>query len=182
MYNALKIFRNFIAFNLPNRNYYKNAYTLQNLYVRLSVNNDRRRELQKEIVTLCRKSNACLECQGLCCRGNYNHFTIIDYVMRSASDQPITEYGSVTRLKPWMETLANKIRSLINKEQHYVPKETGTRCPNLGPEGCIFTSENRPVLCVLWTCKFFRNSLNDEDLSKLELLTKELTKITKLYI
>ena len=169
---------NLVAFTLPGRRFHKIAYRLQDLPVRLNLLNDRRKELQTEIVTICRSSDACRECGGLCCRGQYNHFTAIDFLVREFSDNPIREFGSIQKIESLIDLFRHRIVSALRRNRRYVPKDVNTRCPNLGANGCSLDPENRPIRCVIWTCGLFIDSLSGRDLSRLAALTNELTRIS----
>jgi len=152
------------------------AYGLQPLPSKLNNLNDNRRRLQKEIIALCEGTDVCLQCQGLCCRGNYNHFTTIDYWIRRFSDRPIDEYGSLPKQEPIAVLLWNRIVA-FNAPQ-FNSNATNTKCPNLLPTGCDLQPEDRPIRCAIWTCRAFRDTLPASTMRKLKTLTQELVAIS----
>jgi hypothetical protein len=176
--HILRRINNLFSFTFPGRRFQKTAYRLQDLPVRLNALNERRKKLQAEIITISHSSDACRECGGLCCRGQYNHFTAIDYIIREFSDNPIKQIGPLQKIEPLIVLFRNRIVYALRRNRRYVPKDVNTRCPDLGANGCSFDPENRPIRCVIWTCGLFLNSLSGHDLSRLAALTKELTEIS----
>ena len=175
----MKILRMIVCFfwlTIPNRRFHKSACNLQTLPSRLNKLNDKRKQLQKETVALCKETDECLRCQGLCCRGNYNHFTTIDYWIRRFSDKPIDEYGDLPRLEPITSLLSNRIAMLTARPSS--SDATNTGCPNLLSTGCALQPEDRPIRCVMWTCRTFRAALPTSTLRKPRTLTRELVAIS----
>jgi hypothetical protein len=166
----------FFWLTIPNRRFHKSACNLQTLPSRLNGLNDKRKELQKETINLCRETDTCLRCQGLCCRGNYNHFTAIDYWIRRFSDKPIDEYEDLPRLEPVTSLLWNRIVTLTARPSN--PKVSESKCPNLLSTGCALQPKDRPIRCVMWTCRTFRGVLPMSALRKLRTLTRELVAIS----
>jgi hypothetical protein len=172
----LKMITCFSWFTLPTRLFHMSAYNLQALPSKLNVLDDNRRQLQKEIVALCRETDVCLQCQGLCCRGNYNHFTTIDYWIRRFSDKPIDEYGDLPRIEPIASLFWNRIVAFMSLAPDF--NVTDTKCPNLLPSGCALQPEDRPIRCVIWTCRTFKNVLSTSALRRLKTLTRKLVAIS----
>jgi hypothetical protein len=166
------------------------AYEKQTIVSELTSLNERRKTIQKEILVLSSTNDTCKNCPTSCCRGNYNHFTIVDYIIRMFSDNPLKEFAETQQIPP---SLFGLIRERIKRpaatsvSSHSVdlsvvsePIPTPvSKCLNLTPNGCAFSSQDRPIRCVLYTCSVFRYSLPEKDLEKIGILSKELSEISE---
>ena len=170
-------FQSFIKFFYPERTFHKKTYKLLQLSPNLNSLNERRQSTQKKIIELGAHSDECRKCQGRCCKGAYNHFTAIDYLIRMFSDNPIDGYGDLWKPKPLLLMVKDKI--LLNNEILKKSAAITTSCPDLTNTGCTFLAEDRPIRCVLWTCRSFRDSLSPSRLNKMGRLKRELIIITR---
>jgi len=140
----------------------------------------RRRQLQQEIVELCGHISTCQACIGFCCRGVYNHFTVVDYLVRMYSDNPVAKYGvDLQKLSPVYIVILKRIVSVIRRRDEFDHRRltslsTPSQCPDLTETGCRFVASDRPIRCVLWTCSALRHDLSDDDFRKVGKLTREL--------
>jgi hypothetical protein len=173
----MNIFQTWFLFHRSERHFHTISYRLLDLSSRMNALNERRKSIQKEIIALGKSSEACLVCQGLCCRGEYNHFTAIDYLMRRFSDKPIEEYGTLWKPQPVLFLLMNKFKEVLSRSQS-TSQTPSSKCPDLTLTGCTFKPEDRPIRCVLWTCKTYRNSLSANELILIGKLTRELASIS----
>ena len=166
------------------------AYKKQSIVSEIISLNERRKTIQKEILSLSSTNDTCKNCPTSCCRGNYNHFTIVDYIIRMFSDKPIKEFAETQQKPPSLfEIIRKKIRN--PKPATVLPQSISlpvvsqrisantSKCPNLTVNGCVFSPEERPIRCVLYTCSVFRHSLPEKDLEKMGVLTEELSSISK---
>lgn len=166
------------------------SYKKQHILPEMISLNQRRKIIQKEILSLSSTNDTCKNCPTSCCRGNYNHFTVVDYIIRMFSDNPIKEFAETQKKPPSLFTL---IRERISKTKPDTilfnaialpvvsqPIAGATsNCPNLTSTGCAFSPEDRPIRCVLYTCSIFRHSLPEKDIAKIGVLTEELSSISK---
>jgi hypothetical protein len=169
-------------YTVPGRRFHRLAYDLQSAKNTMRHLNNRRQRLQQEIVELSEHVSICRTCAGLCCQGKYNHFTVVDYLVRTFSDNPVADYGDNLQKRPSVCLSAfRKIdRSIRGKgdfdeKRHASPYPRGG-CPDLTHTGCRFKPEDRPIRCVLWTCSALRRELRGDDLRRMGELTKQLCK------
>lgn len=172
----MNIFRTWKLFHGPLRYYDGTCYRLNNLAAQLNRLNERRKSIQREIIALSEGNQACAECQGLCCKGDYDHFTAIDYLVRRFSNNPIEQYGGIWKrdsilLRVWKEIRRPGKRDMVLSDAG------NTGCINQTDFGCSLKQEDRPIRCILWTCKAYRKSLSRENLFRIGLLTKELVSL-----
>lgn len=145
--------------------------------------NQKRIDLIKKIQKIKPLNNVCISCNGLCCRGNYNHFFSLDYIMRLGSTNPIHAFKLID--KPYSSTffLAH-LKKLITKDNQDVSwmKEralSGERCPEWVEQmGCSLQIDEKPIRCQLYTCLDYRKSFSDEDFNSLALLMRQLLWVT----
>jgi len=153
------------------------SYKKQSILPELLSINERRKSIQKEIISLSSDNETCKNCPTSCCRGNYNHFTIADYIIRMFSDMPIKEFqGNLIKPPSLLHMIYERIRS--PRSTPVVSKPVSiyeSRCPNLTTFGCAFPAEDRPIRCVLYTCRKFRQSLQASTLKRTAILTRELS-------
>lgn len=143
--------------------------------------NNRRRLIQREISIVSKQSRACCECMGKCCSGDHNLFTVVDVVLRKYSSEPLRSYGYIPKeneLLSNINSLKEHFRYLLNycglSSYSYTANK---RCSHLSDRGCDLSVENRPLLCLIFTCKKFRDELSDEELVRLGNLTMEIQTI-----
>jgi hypothetical protein len=168
-------------FQKTDLDFLKLSYNKQTVVTEIISLNERRKSIQKDIVLLSSANNICKNCVTSCCRGNYNHFTVVDYIIRIFSDKPVIEFAP-TQPKP--PTYLKLIRERIRKPSASDGSSRSTmahlsKCPNLTEKGCAFAPEDRPIRCVLYTCSSFRKSIPEKDLEKLGHLSEELCLISK---
>ena len=87
--------------------------------------------------------------------------------MRSTRSQA---FGSTIKLREkdpewWIDTEA------IN--------HPGTECPNLKEDGCEYSPEDRPLVCVVHTCPLLRSSIKEDELHQMGVLTRELLSLAR---
>lgn len=162
------------------RHYHKLSYQFRNINSIVNELNDRRKTIQREIADLSKGNGECAECQGACCRGDYDHFTVIDYLIRTFSDKPLNGYGDLWKPRPLQSLLADLIRS--KKSARGGNSNQTATCPHLDASGCNLKIEDRPIRCILWTCKDFRNALPRTSMIKVGLLMKELDSLSRLVV
>ena len=88
------------GYTLPGRRFHRLAYSLQDTKSKMQDLNSRRQRLQREIVELCAPVSICRTCAGLCCQGKYNHFTMVDHLVRMFSDNPVMDFGDHLQKRP----------------------------------------------------------------------------------
>lgn len=143
--------------------------------------NNRRRLIQREISIISKQSQACSECMGKCCSGDHNLFTAVDQVIRKYSTEPLLSYGYL----PKENELLSNYNSLKEHLRYFLrfcglssyTYSANKRCSHLSERGCDLSVENRPILCLIFTCKKFRDELPDKELIKLANLTMEIQTI-----
>jgi hypothetical protein len=162
------------------------SYKKQYIVAELTNLNERRKNIQKEILSISATNDTCKTCPTSCCRGNYNHFTIVDYMIRMFSDKPINEFAETQQKPPSpLKLIYEKIRRSKSTPISPFPTQSPpdslptSGCPNLTPNGCAFSAEDRPIRCVLYTCRVFRHSLPESNLKKIGVLNEELISISK---
>ncbi|MFH0777126.1 MAG: hypothetical protein V2A71_00710 [Candidatus Eisenbacteria bacterium] len=138
--------------------------------------NERRKAIQRRILELEAGNDECQKCNGLCCRGGYDHFTALDYLIRMFSDNPLDGYGRIQKPEAIRSILLRQLRRISRAPTGTVVPDT--KCPNLTPDGCEFQPEDRPIRCVLWTCRALRQSLPSNKLTEIGKLTKELSDVS----
>jgi hypothetical protein len=150
---------------------------------RMNRLNEERQDTQRQIAALCGHVDICKHCDGLCCRGNYNHFTVIDYLIRMYSESPIHDYGTL-RERPMRLVVRERIHDLVYRVDEYdyrtskPPSDKAhMTCPDLSTSGCRFSPEDRPIRCIMWTCPTFRRHLRTDEFRKIGVLTKRLCSI-----
>ena len=115
---------------------------------------------------------------GQCCRGCRNLFTAIDFAARKYSDNPLTSYGSISEQNELLSNyhaLIKHIRyfsAVIHLSELNELSKTDKKCAHLTEKGCNLSFEDRPIHCVIFTCKKFRASLPNKELVKLANITK----------
>lgn len=172
--NRLQIW---FSFHKPERQFHKLSHNLLRLPSKLKYLNEKRAAIQVKIIELGIDSNACHKCQGACCRSDYNHFTVADYLIRMFSMNRIEDYGDIWEPKSFFSILVDLVKEKKPPAQE-ATREKDTKCPNLTPTGCEFKPQDRPIRCVLWTCNSFRQSLPSQKLKEIGKLTRELNSIS----
>lgn len=171
--------RTWFLFHKPERHYHKLSYSLVNTSHLLNKLNNRRRSIQREIYELSENSGntraVCEKCQGACCKGEYDHFTIIDFLIRSFSETPLAGYGDIWKPKSFCSLIFGQILASQRKE---INVNLTHGCPHLGNTGCNIEVEERPIRCILWTCRDFREAIPHDNLIKIGRLIKELDLIS----
>ena len=173
----MNIFRTWVLFHKPERRYHKLSFNLLTIESQLNDLNEKRRIIQRKIIELSKDVEVCKICKGACCQGEYNHFTAIDYLLRMFSDNPIKGYGDLWKPKSINSLILDKIKR-TSEAENGGNKKLETGCPNLTLNGCNLEPEDRPIRCILWTCKDFREALPRNDLKEIGNLTKELYAIS----
>lgn len=174
----MNMLRQYYAFQKTDRDFCDLALKKQPIVLNLQILDEKRRSIQSEIFSLSSISDKCSTCQVSCCNGNYNHFTIIDFFLRLFSNKPIKEYEEIQKKQlPLLKILLDitKRPKLVSVAYESV---LGSKCPELTPNGCSLSPEDRPIRCILFTCKIFRRSLPRGNLERIGLLTKELWSIS----
>ncbi len=172
----------FTDYVIPFRRFYRLALRLQNTKSRMERLDCRRQEIQREMTRIYGRVGFCRTC-GFCCRGDYNHFTVIDYMLRFFSAKPIRDYGvNLPELQPMHRAALRRINGFLQGIDEFESRRCSrrtshSRCSDLTDRGCRFLPEDRPIRCVLWTCSALRRQLNDRELRKAFKLTKELCSI-----
>ena len=161
----------------------------------LNFLNDKRINIQKDIGNIIKNNKACKKCGGKCSQGDYNHFTVLDYLIRKYSQSPLNNYGKIWKPLNNYFSLKNNFKSFastlglfkrfLERNEKTNDLDVASRCPNWTEERCIFSPEDRPIRCIVWTCRAFRKNLQHNDFSKLAYYTKKLQligyEIFKLY-
>ena len=174
-------------FQKSDLDFLKLAYKKQHVVADLRDLNERRRDIQREIIALSSTSDACKICPTSCCRGNYNHFTVVDHIIRMFSDNPVREFAEIQKKPPSLLDLAfekmtkSRLSSNDSRALSFAPSPASASvagCPDCTPTGCAFMAEDRPIRCVIYTCRAFRRSFSGADIQKIGALTKELSLIS----
>ncbi len=173
----MNILKTWDYFHKPDTVFLNLSYKLQQLPSQLLALDDRRKKVQIEILSLSAKTDICRTCPKSCCRGNYNHFTMVDFIIRIFSDLPINEIGMVNRPSSLFSSALIKYGFFKPQKQAGMIQQLGSRCPNLTQIGCSLSPEARPIRCVIYTCRSFRQSLPPDVIIKIGALTKELSSI-----
>jgi hypothetical protein len=150
---------------------------LQKIQPQLNVLNERRKIIQNEIISLAKTAEYCRNCPASCCWlndwSNCNHYSSIDYVMRLFSKKPIREFWEVQKQPSFVVFVLKTIKRVLQKNPISIHCRN-VKCPNLTDKGCEFLAEDRPIICVVYTCPRLRHALPEDDLLKMGVLTKEL--------
>lgn len=173
----MNIFRTYFLFHKSLRRFDRLSCNLTTLSKQLNHLNENRKITQRKIIELSKDNKECTTCQGLCCQGDYNHFTAIDYLIRLFSDNPLEGYGVLWTPKSIAAILLSKIKALLDRSSS-TERTSNTKCSYLDFNGCYLKPEDRPIRCVLWTCRGFRQSLPPHTLMEIGILTKELSSIS----
>ena len=172
--NKYRVWR---LFHKPERHFHMLSYRLLDTGRKLNELNRRREVIQRKIVELSKDLTICSECKGGCCRGNYDHYTMIDFMIRSFSDKPLKGYGNIWKPKSLFALASDNTKIFsVSKASNYKTEEEG--CPHLSFAGCTLDIEDRPIRCVIWTCRDFRESLPDDELIEIGALINELDSIS----
>lgn len=181
----MNIWEHWKHFQKTDLNYKHLAYKKQSLVSDMKALNEKRQIIQKEMVALSSKYETCKNCPTSCCGGNYNHFTIVDHVLRMYSDNPISEFSCSNKKPPTLWTMIfEKMKTFMTNNLSYrghastVPSADRSGCPLLTSKGCSLVPQDRPIRCVLYTCRPFRASLSEADIKSLAVLTEELNSIS----
>ena len=207
----MNLFQTWTLFNYPNRKMGVISYDLQKILPRvksfeeirtpLIAINNRRRIVQKELLSLSLSANICGNPCLRCCNSlsDYNHYKSVDYVMRLFSENPISDYYQAPKPVGFIEFILKRVIAKMrsNKSQAFgsttklsetdpewwVDTEAinhpGTECPNLKEDGCEYPPEDRPLVCVVHTCPLLRSSIKEDELYKIGVLTKELLSLAQ---
>jgi hypothetical protein len=179
----MNIIEKWLLLNKPERYYHKLSFKYNNTIEKINSLNKKRQALQKRIVNLSQASNICFDCQGVCCRGNYNHFTVIDYLIRLYSDNPIKSFDKIRASPTFINLVINRLRYIITgKSGTETMAKLTTRCPDLGDGTCNILPEDRPIRCVLWTCTEFKKNFDQKKLREIGHLNKELQRVIRQVI
>jgi hypothetical protein len=102
----------------------------------------------------------CYECGGLCCMGDYDHFSASDYWMRRHSERPIEGYGEEDEngLRNY-RLIRDRLTRILGNRDVLFTTENRTGCPYLGGEGCKLDPVDRPLRCVAFTCVRLRKEM-----------------------
>lgn len=168
--------RSWFKFNMPERRFHQLSYRFADLAVLLNSLDDRRRVLQRDISLLGNDTDECRVCPGRCCRGDYCHFTVIDYLIRMFSDRPVPGYGGIWKPDPLIDIVLGKGAPVSRAAGGPL---LDTKCPELGDTGCRLEAADRPIRCILWTCRAFRESLPPATLESMSKLTEELGSLSE---
>jgi hypothetical protein len=177
----MNLLQSWIFFQNPDRNFINLSHKLQEIRPKLIILNEKRKIIQQEISSLSKYTDACRICLNSCCRGNYNHFTMVDYLIRMFSDNPIREFEEVKQQITLFSILFTKFRPIL-KNPASKNTSSGSKCPNLTAKGCEFLPEDRPIRCIIYTCKTFRQTVSSDVFYKIGHLTKELSLISSKVI
>jgi len=164
-------------FLLPYRRFNQLSYHLRTLEPQLNDLNEKRKRLQREYVALRNVTSKCRECQGACCKGSETYFSVIDYLIRMFSDNPISECFRFWRPHSISAILLGRIRSFWIHSNH-ANTVTKSICSNLTPSGCALQAEDRPIRCILWICDDLKKAIPLHELRKLGGITRELSAIS----
>jgi hypothetical protein len=178
------------AFHLTQRRLYTVSYALQKAQAQnkldfspknLDALNRKRMFLQQEIARVSSKSKACCVCMGRCCSGDHNLFTAVDYNLRRCSNKPLTSYGFIPKENELLSNMTS-----FRKQLRYLLKSSRLsdstfnvkqRCAHLTEKGCSLAIQDRPIICLIFTCKEFRDGLSYNELIELANLTIEMQTI-----
>ena len=180
-----------IAWHLQNEEVKSIKFSKSSI-IQLNSLNNKKIDIQKEIGNITKYNNTCKKCGGECCQGDYNHFTVLDYLIRKYSKSPVNKYGKIWKPPNIYSLLKNKLKSFFATQglfKRFLERtndlDVASRCPDLTEERCIFSPEDRPMRCIVWTCRAFRRKLQHDDFCKLAYDTKKLQiigyEIFKLY-
>jgi hypothetical protein len=152
------------------------SYNSKNISDELNELNEKRQKIQQEIIELSKISDECQNCRSRCCsKSNSDHFTIVDYLMRMFSTNPITHYSCPSKQESMIKSLLKRIRNSQNIHKNVIrvpsPKE---KCPDYNGDGCRFEAKDRPIRCVLWTCSSYRETLPSDLRKRIGELHREL--------
>jgi hypothetical protein len=176
------------AFHLAQRRLYILSWFLQqekspNTFYSQEIEqaNRERMIVQKAISRLSSKSKACTQCMGRCCSGDHNLFTAVDFALRKNSNKPLTCYGYIPESNEllsnysWLKRDFSYFLSSSNiaESQFYANR----KCDKLTDWGCSLPPEDRPIICLTFTCKEFRDGLSNDDLTELAGLTMKVQSI-----
>ena len=182
-------------FHLPLRKLHILAWHLQNEEIesvkftpasikRLNFLNNKRINIQEEIGNISKDNDACKKCMGWCCIANYNFFGAIDFLARKYSNNPLKDYGEIWKPAYNYFVLRNHLKNFFSilglwksSSEEKSKLDKACRCTHLTEKGCIFSYVDRPIRCLAYTCRAFRESLQNDEFIKLAYLTKELQSV-----
>jgi hypothetical protein len=123
-------------------------------------------------------SAICADC-GLCCLGNYDHYSSVDYAMRVSSEAPLQSYAPETAAGlSFRRLLLERCDSVVRRVTDLqFGKENRTGCMWLQQNGCVLSVADRPIRCVAFTCGVFRSKLDNIHKREYALLLGKLYKI-----
>jgi hypothetical protein len=110
-----------------------------------------------------------------------NLFTAVDYVIRKYSDKPLTSYGYIPESHELLSNyngLKKQLRYFLKSSHLSEPSFSAKqKCSHLTENGCSLPVEDRPIICLVFTCKEFRDGLPYKELIKLVNLMIEIQSI-----
>jgi hypothetical protein len=142
--------------------------------------NQERINIAEKIARINKNNMACMLCNGLCCRGNYDHFYSLDYLIRYGSDNQIANFGMLDKPRPLLHVFINYIVSVIRKiDQHKNWKEkvadSNSKCCYWREgKGYMLSIKDMPMRCQLFSCNDYRKGFNEDDFYILGLLMRKL--------
>lgn len=137
---------------------------------------NKRRDIQSRIASISKTIGIiCQSCGGICCFGSYNHFSAIDFWLRKYSSHPISNYGNEMHIPLYIQVLRDRFNLNIKKPTYIIPRNG---CSHLNKEGCNISPEDRPIKCIAFTCRKFRENLSCIDRDAYADSILELYKIT----
>ncbi len=142
--------------------------------------NQRRIELVEKISKIKTNYNLCIDCNVLCCRGNYNHFFSTDYLMRIGSKNPLSDFNLIDKPHSPIYLISNHLNKFIIKDDKSIiwmqqRALSGERCPNwIEQMGCSLSIDQKPLRCLIYTCPDYRNSFSDQNIKALAKLMGQL--------
>lgn len=123
---------------------------------------NRKREcIQREIGELNLNSLlTCADCKGKCCQDNTeDYFTAIDFLMKKSISGKVIGYSGDPE-KNLYYYLRIRLKQLFGVTSHSSTSLGKSGCSYLSKTGCTLDNHERPIKCIVATCKELRIALH----------------------
>lgn len=165
--------RTWFLFHAPERDFRRLSRSLQDVPAQLAEMDRERRRLQREIHELGKQNVVCHGCTATCCEGTHTRFTMVDVLMRRFTDRPVEVFARFNKVEPlWLMAWR---RYFPSKTPPFVPVG---RCDHISEKGCALEPEDRPIRCLIWTCRAYRKGLPEDVLEKMGAAGRKLMKLS----
>lgn len=153
----------------------KNDHCLSDVGKKKLVSLNRKRiDLQKEVGEITQlHSSICEKCMGVCCRGHGKYFfTAVDFWLRKFSSNPVSDIGHIAD-RQWYFYLNRRFQQVVSRI-NLGEKDQRDFCQYLGENGCKLNVDDKPIKCIVATCKKIRQAMDAPAKSEYAKLIYEL--------